>query len=460
MPFSQNPENIFQLNWGKEKNQIGLRIDKNLRYGPQSIATFQKKIYILDRENDRIQGYDLKGKLFVSHPIPSGYVGLAVGEEGIVVYCPFSKSALGITGKFKDKKFQAPSHFAAISEMWFSQGELWGRYGWSHACFSQPQQRQSTSFSYSICQDSTIYIAFESGREKAQYSIPNSQDLQNCYSSGQIKGNKIALSILSHSKSEKLRKQSIILCDIQGKFSKPINLSTPWSRCFQRYTLDEKGNIYEMILRKRGILIRYFQDIPLVEELKQAERFHVPSIEASTTRRSILVWFRDSNTVKNIDLEEYLKGVVSQEIYGSWLLEAHKSMAIAARTYAVARYRHRSPKANVCTTTCCQAWTAHPTAKAIQAVQETKGQYIKKAGKAVTEPLYFSHCSGHTKNSEDHNGWNYISYLRSRPCGCGWNKYYGHGVGMCQYGMQAYAKKGWDYVQIIEHYYTGCTVGQ
>ena len=32
---------------------------------------------------------------------------------------------------------------------------------------------------------------------------------------------------------------------------------------------------------------------------------------------------------------------------------------------------------------------------------------------------------------------------------------YGHGVGMCQYGADGMAKQGWDYHQILCHYYRG-----
>ena len=35
---------------------------------------------------------------------------------------------------------------------------------------------------------------------------------------------------------------------------------------------------------------------------------------------------------------------------------------------------------------------------------------------------------------------------------------YGHGVGMSQNGANLYARKGWDYVQILEHYYPGTEV--
>lgn len=35
---------------------------------------------------------------------------------------------------------------------------------------------------------------------------------------------------------------------------------------------------------------------------------------------------------------------------------------------------------------------------------------------------------------------------------------YGHGVGMSQNGANAYAADGWDYIEILEHYYPGTTV--
>ena len=37
---------------------------------------------------------------------------------------------------------------------------------------------------------------------------------------------------------------------------------------------------------------------------------------------------------------------------------------------------------------------------------------------------------------------------------------YGHGIGMSQYGANYYAQKGWDYKEILEHYYSGITIQQ
>ena len=36
---------------------------------------------------------------------------------------------------------------------------------------------------------------------------------------------------------------------------------------------------------------------------------------------------------------------------------------------------------------------------------------------------------------------------------------YGHGVGLSQYGANVLAEEGWAYEEILEHYYTGASVG-
>ena len=35
---------------------------------------------------------------------------------------------------------------------------------------------------------------------------------------------------------------------------------------------------------------------------------------------------------------------------------------------------------------------------------------------------------------------------------------YGHGVGMSQYGAEAFAREGWTAEKILQHYYTGTTI--
>ena len=40
--------------------------------------------------------------------------------------------------------------------------------------------------------------------------------------------------------------------------------------------------------------------------------------------------------------------------------------------------------------------------------------------------------------------------------GKGW----GHGVGLCQIGAAVMASEGYDYIQILKHYYVGTEIGQ
>ena len=81
---------------------------------------------------------------------------------------------------------------------------------------------------------------------------------------------------------------------------------------------------------------------------------------------TIRVWTNYAQTgdqpepeVQWMDLEEYLRGVVSHEMSPSFPLEALRAQAVAARTYAIAtlkpngRPRH-GDMADVCTTDHCQ----------------------------------------------------------------------------------------------------------
>ena len=51
-----------------------------------------------------------------------------------------------------------------------------------------------------------------------------------------------------------------------------------------------------------------------------------------------------SNTIKTMDLEEYLRCVVPSEMPASWPAEALKAQAVAARTYAMKKIQDRKSK--------------------------------------------------------------------------------------------------------------------
>ncbi len=160
-------------------------------------------------------------------------------------------------------------------------------------------------------------------------------------------------------------------------------------------------------------------------------------------------------SVRVMDLEEYLRGVLPGEMDNEAPMEALKAQAVAARCYAsvaVANPRHRAQGADVCTTTHCQVWSPHTFQSNEQAVQETVG-VVAMHGDETIQAFYFARCDGRTRNSED--VWvRALPYCRSVPCVKAYPSMRGHGVGMCQQGAMAMAEQGATYVDILTHYYT------
>lgn len=147
----------------------------------------------------------------------------------------------------------------------------------------------------------------------------------------------------------------------------------------------------------------------------------------------IEVYITSQKKVKDMCLEEYVRGVVSAEMPAEFNIEALKAQAVAARTFAMAHMedlkgeKSGDPEnADVCDTSHCQAYigkderlASWPKANAGQlwnkvtdAVTQTRGQYLSYDGELVMEPYYFSTSSGRTENSEDVFNQD-IPYLKS-----------------------------------------------
>lgn len=102
-----------------------------------------------------------------------------------------------------------------------------------------------------------------------------------------------------------------------------------------------------------------------------------------------------------IDMEQYLYGVVPNEMMASWPKEALKAQAVAARSIAIYQYnRHISKGYNVVDSTATQAYGGYnkEDSRTTAAVDETAGQTLKYNGK-VAEALYFSTSGGATESA-------------------------------------------------------------
>lgn len=138
--------------------------------------------------------------------------------------------------------------------------------------------------------------------------------------------------------------------------------------------------------------------------------------------QKIRVYVTKENKIKEMDLEQYVLGVVSGEMPASFHIEALKAQAVAARTYAAAHMKSfggspckRAKGADLCDTVHCQVYKSKESRlrdwpksqrdelwkKMVQAVNSTSGQVLTYQGKLVLEPFYFSTSSGKTENSQE-----------------------------------------------------------
>lgn len=133
--------------------------------------------------------------------------------------------------------------------------------------------------------------------------------------------------------------------------------------------------------------------------------------------------------LQEMDLNEYLWGVVAAEMPASFELEALKAQAVAARTYSLnkAGQAANHPEADLCTDhTCCQAWISREKAQAnwgdnaqtytdkiTRAVAETNGEVALYEG-ALISALYHSSSTDTTQDAVAVWGGN-VPYLKSVP---------------------------------------------
>lgn len=132
-----------------------------------------------------------------------------------------------------------------------------------------------------------------------------------------------------------------------------------------------------------------------------------------------------SGEIEELNLEEYLYGVVSSEMPASFEIEALKAQAIVARTYTIYQERNNSGKhenADICDNyACCQAWISKNDrfakwnegeaesnwGKIMDAVNTTSNKIITYDGKPINA-FFHSNSGGVTESSV--NIWGGIDY--------------------------------------------------
>lgn len=180
-------------------------------------------------------------------------------------------------------------------------------------------------------------------------------------------------------------------------------------------------------MKKMLALTLIFIAVPsffILIDLKEEKKYEIKE-EINENNNDITIKVKQTNKNKIIELniEDYVKGVIAGEMPISFELEALKAQAVAARTYALRRINKNNTYDVVDTVinqvykdddTLKQSWGINYEKymdKIITAVKETKGEYVDYNG-TYADTLFFSTSVGNTENSEEIFGTK-VSYLQS-----------------------------------------------
>ena len=123
--------------------------------------------------------------------------------------------------------------------------------------------------------------------------------------------------------------------------------------------------------------------------------------------------------INDLDLEEYLKGVVASEVPSGWHVEALKAQAVAARTYALYQKRAANGRPyHILASVSSQMYggSSGERPSTVRAVQDTRGMVITYQRKVIPA-FYHSSCGGQTEDAAELWGID-EPFLKSVDCEC------------------------------------------
>ena len=194
------------------------------------------------------------------------------------------------------------------------------------------------------------------------------------------------------------------------------------------------------------VLILICFSLPIIFTSEFSERVNSTSSEAQNTEavqnnitqatydyaeyNTIKLLHKDENKIEEIDLDEYLYGVVSAEMPASFEEEALKAQAVVARTYTIYKIVNNDGKhgeADICDdSTCCQSWISEQDRKdrwdedekeknwnkIVNAVNSTQGKIVTYNGEPINA-FFHSNSGGTTEAPIDVWGGSGYPYLQS-----------------------------------------------
>lgn len=154
-----------------------------------------------------------------------------------------------------------------------------------------------------------------------------------------------------------------------------------------------------------------------------SENLEQTSMNNYQDNTTIKLLHTETGEVEEVNINEYLYGVVSAEMPASYEIEALKAQAVVARTYLIHQINSKKHEnADICDAyTCCQAWISKEKRlerweeserennwqKIVSAVEETSGKIVTYEGNPINA-FFHSNSGGVTESSA--NIWGGIDY--------------------------------------------------
>lgn len=161
------------------------------------------------------------------------------------------------------------------------------------------------------------------------------------------------------------------------------------------YFAVSANGVINKALKNQPLIISTENQPIVIENSVKAKKMakYLGQIEISVSAKGNL------NAINIIDIEDYIKGVVPNEMPVHFGLEALKAQAISARGYAYRDTVHKKGNYDVCDTTGSQVYNGFNSYDSIsnQAVDETMGQFALYNGDIILS-LYSSTSGGHTES--------------------------------------------------------------
>ena len=171
--------------------------------------------------------------------------------------------------------------------------------------------------------------------------------------------------------------------------------------------------------------VTYKKEEKVQETVAETENTQIQEEYNYEKYKTIKLLHSETMQIEELNIDEYLYGVVSSEMPANFELEALKAQAVVARTYTIYQIIHNYDKhqdADICDNySCCQAWISKEERlskwnseeaesnwnKIVQAVNETKGKIVTY-NKQPINAFFHANSGGVTESSL--NIWSEIDY--------------------------------------------------